>query len=350
MLGHRVPPSRGRSALEPQPRARRRRSADRLTWSHPATGSTARTSVPVARRALDAERPVAGADAVRQAAQPRPDAGARAADAVVADLDHERAVLDCASRTEASDARAYFATFVSASETVKYAVTSSVGESRSIGSADDLDRHRRAAAERLDRGQQPAFCEHRGVDAAGQLAQLRRGLGQLLARAGRGTGPAESGAVRAGLRATCTSSASVDEPLLRAVVQVALDLAPRRVGRGDDAGARGAQLGGARCLDLAPPQRLLGLAALGDVEDHAVHPEPAAEAGDELAAVEHLAHRAVGAHDPVLLRERVLVVARGRDLAHHLVRSSGWMMLSSVRRELAMKLSAGSPRSARSRR
>ena len=50
-----------------------------------------------------------------------------------------------------------------------------------------------------------------------------------------------------------------DEPLLGAVVEVALDLAPGVVGGLDDAGARGAQLGGPGRLDLVAQQRLLGL-------------------------------------------------------------------------------------------
>ena len=95
-----------------------------------------------------------------------------------------------------------------------------------------------------------------------------------------------------------------DEALLGAVVEVALDPAPRGVGGLDDAGARGVQLLGARRLDLAPPQRLLGLAALGDVEDGAVHPLPPARPLHELAAIEHPADLAVGADDPVLEHER----------------------------------------------
>ena len=125
--------------------------------------------------------------------------------------------------------------------------------------------------------------------------------------------------LQARLRAICTSSASVtsrcwapscrSRSILRRAASAAATMRARRR----------PQLGGARRLDLAAPQRLLGLAALGDVEDHAVHPEPAAGAADELAAVEHVADRAVRAHDPVLLRERLLVVARGRDLAHDLL-------------------------------
>ena len=101
-----------------------------------------------------------------------------------------------------------------------------------------------------------------------------------------------------------------DEPLLRAVVQVALDLAARGVGRLDDARARGVQLLVARPLDLAGSGRLLGGPPLGHVEHRAVAPQAAAGAGHELPAVEHPAHLAVGADDPVLEAERLAVVAR----------------------------------------
>jgi hypothetical protein len=95
------------------------------------------------------------------------------------------------------------------------------------------------------------------VDAAGQLAQLGGGLRELLAeaveeRAGR---LRVLGQPRAG---HAHVERERDEPLLRAVVQVALDLAPRVVGGLDDARARGLELLGADGLDLAPAQRVLG--------------------------------------------------------------------------------------------
>ena len=48
---------------------------------------------------------------------------------------------------------------------------------------DDVDRQRRARDERRDRGRQAALGQHGRVDAARQLAQLGRGVGQLLADA-----------------------------------------------------------------------------------------------------------------------------------------------------------------------
>ena len=206
---------------------------------------------------------------------------------------------------------------VSASETVKYAVASAIAGSRSDGQGHQLDRDRRSRRERLDRGRQAALGQHRGMDAAGELAQLRRRLRELLAEA------LEERSGRLGLALEPRPRhAHVEreghQPLLGAVVEVALDLPPRRVGGLDDAGARGAQLVGAGRLHLAPPQGLLGLAPLGDVEDRPVHPEPPGGAVDQLAAIQHPADRAVGAHDPVLEHEGLVRVHRLGDRLHHL--------------------------------
>ena len=167
------------------------------------------------------------------------------------------------------------------------------------------------AGEALDRRGQAALGQHRRVDPPRQLAQLARRGCQLVRE------PVQERCDRRGVglhpRAHHAHvERQGDEPLLRAVVQVALDLAARGVRRGHDPHARLAQLLGARRLDLAPAQRLLGRPALGDVEDRAVHPQPPAGARDELAAVEHPAHRAVGAQDAVLQDERVLVVGDRR--------------------------------------
>ena len=72
---------------------------------------------PGARRAVDVELAVERLDAVREPSDPAAAARVRAADAVVGDLDEQVAVLDAATRTVAADARAYLATFVSASAT-----------------------------------------------------------------------------------------------------------------------------------------------------------------------------------------------------------------------------------------
>jgi hypothetical protein len=65
------------------------------------------------------------------------------------------------------------------------------------------------------------------------------------------------------------------ESLLGAVVQVALDLAPRPVGCLQDPRARGTDLSELGLDDLALAQRLLGGTTRRDVEDRSVEPAPA---------------------------------------------------------------------------
>ena len=136
------------------------------------------------------------------------------------------------------------------------------------------------------------------MDAARELAQLFGGLRELLPEAlevGDGLG-------RVALEPP-TREPDVErhrhEPLLGAVVQVALDPPPGGVGGLDDPHARCAQLLGPGVLDLLDAQRLLGPAALRHVEERAVDPR-AARAAHDMAAVEDPAHLAVGADDPVL--------------------------------------------------
>jgi hypothetical protein len=97
-------------------------------------------------------------------------------------------------------------------------------------------RHRAARGERGDRGVEPAVGEDRGVDPAGEVAQLgERDLG-VLVRAGQ--------QLRGGLRIGLDPLArhpevhrQRDETGLRAVVQVALDPAQLDGGGVDRAGA-----------------------------------------------------------------------------------------------------------------
>ena len=122
-----VTPARRREARhEHLHQARRRAPAPRTTAacspcsrSSVVAGIRARTSVPAPRRALDLERAVERADAVGEAAQPGPAAGVRAADAVVADVDHRVAVLAPRRRPARASRSAYLATLVSASATTK---------------------------------------------------------------------------------------------------------------------------------------------------------------------------------------------------------------------------------------
>jgi hypothetical protein len=86
------------------------------------------------------------------------------------------------------------------------------------------DRHdgRRPLDQRLDRPGQPGLGEHRGVDAAGQFAQLGQRLLRLLAgrldqRLQLGIDPGQAAARHA------ERQGQRDQPLLRPVVQVALE-------------------------------------------------------------------------------------------------------------------------------
>ena len=94
------------------------------------------------------------------------------------------------------------------------------------------------------------------------------------------------------------------EPLLRAVVEVVLDLPPRPVRGLDDPRTGRAHLRELRLDELALALRLLGRAPRGHIEDGAVEPAPPVTCLLGLAALEHPAHGAVGPDDAVLDRER----------------------------------------------
>ena len=122
-----------------------------------------------------------------------------------------------------------------------------------------IDRHvqmcrkRRAAAEFVERGREPALGEQRRVDAVGQLAQLRERERERFA----GLAHERSGRRRLA-RELCLEQPERhrdrDEPLLGAVVEVALDPPPLGVGRLDQPRARR--------LQLDQPGAQLGLQAL----------------------------------------------------------------------------------------
>ena len=95
-----------------------------------------------------------------------------------------------------------------------------------------------------------------------------------------------------------------EEPLLGAVVEIALDVAACAVGSVQDARARRANLGQLRLDDLALAQRLLRRAAGGHVEDRAVEPAAAVAGRLCVPTLEHPAHGSVPMHEPVLERER----------------------------------------------
>ena len=115
------------------------------------------------------------------------------------------------------------------------------------------DRHGDAAGEAHQRRLEPALGEHGGMDAARELAQLgcrrRQVRDRLVEQRARECG--------VGLELPACEpqrERQADEVLLRAVVEVALEPAPGVVARGDDPGARRAQL-------------LLGRQPVGDLAD-----------------------------------------------------------------------------------
>ena len=142
------------------------------------------------------------------------------------------------------------ATLVSASEATKYAVASTVGREALVGPLEHVDRHRGAARDVAQRRTEPAVGEDGGMDAAGEVAQLAdRALGLVAGLAD------ELERVLAAVQPLARDpqvQGDGHEPLLRAVVQVALQPPALAVGGGDDARLRGAQVDHARVqLDLA---------------------------------------------------------------------------------------------------
>ena len=188
--------------------APRRSVRTALTLSPPGAAARRGRACPRPAGWSTLERAVAGADAVGEAAEPRAGARLRAADAVVADLDDERAVLVREPHGRVASRRAYLATLVSASETVKYAVASATAASRSSGSSTHLDRHRRARRSAATAGARP-----RSVSTAGWMP---RASSRSSAEASESSsprrsrnGPADSGSRSIRARAIRTSSASV---------------------------------------------------------------------------------------------------------------------------------------------
>ena len=134
------------------------------------------------------------------------------------------------------------------------------------------------------------------------------------------------------------------EPLLRAVVEIALDLAAGSVGGVQDASTRGVDLGELRLDDLSLPQSLFGCAADGDVEDCSIQPAPTVTGILGLTAFEHPAHVTVAPLDPVFQAERTAGVHGLLDRPFEPVRDhrDGSRVRTSAL-ELRMKSAAGYP-------
>ena len=141
----------------------------------------------------------------------------------------------------AREARACFATFVSASlgDEVRRGLDR-LGQP--LGCDGQLDRDRRAPREGGDRGGEAFVGEDRRVDAARERAELLEraaDLGVRLAEELVDRGVSSSDPAAGELE----REPDPEQPLLGAVVEVALEPPPLGVSGLDDAGARGAHLG-----------------------------------------------------------------------------------------------------------
>ena len=158
--------------------APRSAQATRTTYTSGCSGAQARIVVPWPGAAVHGERAADGIEAVLEAAQARAARHARAADAVVGDLGHERAVLDLDRDRRLGRLR----------------VLRHVGERLGDGEVDrrldrgrgalgrdaHVDGERAAGDEAVERGAEPVLAEHRRMDPVGEVAQLGQPLAQLL--------------------------------------------------------------------------------------------------------------------------------------------------------------------------
>jgi hypothetical protein len=285
--------------------------------------------VPLPARLCTVRVPPMASSRSSRPAQPRAAGDGRPADAVVGDLGHERAVLDLDRDRGLRRLR----------------VLGHVGERLGDGEVDrGLDRRRGALGRtRTSTG-----------TAAGDEA-VERGAGRArrappvdpVARSRSSARPSrscsEASATTSSRRALGPRLGALQrqrhehEPLLGAVVQGRARCAAGRRRRPRRSARRGAQLVVAGPLDLALAQRLL--AARRSVTSNiapSIHSRPP-DPGTTWPAIEHPAHLAVGAHDPVLQGEGQLALCGVATARSSISRSSGWTMLSSVRRVLATK-------------
>ena len=133
------------------------------------------------------------------------------------------------------------------------------------------------AASACDRRLQAAVAEHGRMDPARELAQLLERLRQLLA--GALERRARLGLVAAAAGGEPQVERERDEPLLRAVVQVALEPAALGVARLDDPRARGGEI----LARLRVGERLAG--QLGEVARSAARRPPGTARGRTLETI-----------------------------------------------------------------
>ena len=199
-------------------------------WA-PASGSSTASVVPAPGGLAMLDRAADGLDAVEQAGDPGPALRVGAADAVVANLQPERAAIDPAADRGAGGAGVL--------DDVRQRLGDDEvggrlerrgqplgGTSTSTGRAKRLD-------DRLDAGAEAAAAERRGQDAAREVAQLGgRALGVLERLVDERGAPGRRR--RRAPPGELERDDGVHEPLLRAVVDVALEPPARLVGGRDD--------------------------------------------------------------------------------------------------------------------
>jgi hypothetical protein len=181
-------------------------------------------------------------------------AGVRAARAVVADLDGQRAVGPFDDDVDRGGLRVLGRVGERLGGDVVRGRLAAAREPV-VGAQLDPDRQRRAPGQRADRRAEPGLGQDGRVQAAGQVPDLLARGGQpvvdlvhLGAQVGRDPVAEVAHQERQG-----------DQVLLHAVVQVSFELAAHLVAHGQDPPARGGQLG-RELLDLSlPPGGLLGV-------------------------------------------------------------------------------------------
>jgi hypothetical protein len=173
-------------------------------------------------------------DAIGEPAQPAAGAGVGAADPVVAHLDPQSAARAPESHADRRGLGMPGGVGQGLRDEVVGGGLDSLWEA--LAQRLELDRHGRSRGERLERRSQPALAQDRGVDAAGQLAQLVQRETKLL--------PRRCEQLLGGRRVLVEPRLDIaqverhaHEALLGAVVEVALDAPPFGVGGLDQAGA-----------------------------------------------------------------------------------------------------------------
>ena len=183
---------------------------------------------------------------------PEPLVEVRSADAVVDDLHHQLPVL--ADDFDARPRRTGVLRDVGQRFGHEVVAATSTGAGRRCStSTDQVYGTGRSRRQRLKAHGEAVVAEHRRVDSLGQLPELLHRRRQVLSRGGPGAAPSSESGLRLRGRPAPVQRER-DQPLLRAVVEIALEPPALGVARLHDPGARALQLFQPRPqLDLQPP-------------------------------------------------------------------------------------------------